>query len=64
MTYITWTPEKAQRLKSLYLKAVDQKLKTFTMDGHELVPRYAYYLLTHLAYQFRDPSLIPEKELL
>ncbi len=45
---IEFTPEKVERLRVCYQKAVKAKAETFMFDNHELVTSYGKYLLEYL----------------
>jgi hypothetical protein len=50
---IEWTPAKLQRFKRRYNKAVEENVETFMFEGHELLVRYAKYLIEYLETQFK-----------
>lgn len=49
---IEFTKEKLERLRRAYRLAERQKVETFTFDGHELLVRYAKYLIEYLDTKF------------
>jgi hypothetical protein len=49
---ISWTPERLQRFKKAYAKAVEANVETFKFDEKEFVVGYAKYLIEYLDNHF------------
>ena len=49
---IAWTPAKLTKFKRDYAKAITDGKVTFMFEGHEVLVRYAKYLIEYLENRF------------
>jgi hypothetical protein len=49
---IVFTPDKVLALRRAYTHAVETKQEVFIFEGHEILVKYAKYLLEYLKMQF------------